>query len=112
MGSGVGSDANCSANKQISYSVTTETSTGGSITPTTREVSSGTITTFNITTDTDYNINFVTGCGGKLEGNIFTTAAITKGCTVKADFSYKYTSTGWGHSCFKDNTGKVKCWGR
>jgi len=94
------------------FTVTTNASSGGSVSPSTRTVSSGNTTTFTITANTDYNINFVSGCGGSLSGTTFTTAAITADCSVKADFSYKYTSTGWGHSCFKDNTGQVKCWGR
>jgi len=94
------------------FTVTTTAGTGGNISPASRTVTSGNTTTFTITPSTDYNINFVSGCGGTLSGTTFTTGGINADCTVTADFSYKYTSTGWGHSCFKDNSGKVKCWGR
>jgi len=96
----------------LSSLITVSSGTGGNISPASRSINSEAITTFTITPNTDYNINYVSGCGGSLSGSTYTTGIITADCTIKADFSYKYTSTGWGHSCFKDNTGKVKCWGR
>jgi len=96
----------------IIYTVIVNTSTGGSISPPTQTVSPNGIAIVTISPDTDYDTNFVNGCSGSLSGSTYTTGTITEDCTINVDFSYKYTSTGWGHSCFKDNAGKVKCWGR
>ena len=70
-----------------SYMVEALSGTGGSISPTVRNVIHGETTSFTVTTDTGYSISSVTGCGGSLSGNTYTTGAITGACTVSATFS-------------------------
>jgi hypothetical protein len=81
-----GTTANCSANIQT-YTVSTSAGTGGMIAPASWLVSHGSTTTFTITPDTGYSINAVTGCGGSLSGDTYTTGPITAVCTVTASFA-------------------------
>ena len=76
--------------------VTASASEGGSISPTSTMVVKGSITSFTIATGNGYSIGSVSGCGGSLTGNTYTTAAITTACTVSATFtinSYTITAT-------------------
>lgn len=61
-------------------------SVGGSISPTSRSVLRGEITTFSIAADNGYTISSATGCGGTLNGTTYTTAAIQDNCTVNVVF--------------------------
>ncbi|WP_127022421.1 InlB B-repeat-containing protein [Rheinheimera mangrovi] len=72
---------------QNSYTVTATAGEGGSISPGSRTVSYGDSTSFTVTPNTGYSIATVTGCGGSLVGNIYTTAAITAVCSVQANFT-------------------------
>ena len=66
----------------------TLTPSGGSIAPDTPQtVDDGDTTTFTLTPDAHHAIDSVTGCGGTLEGDTYTTAAITADCTVTATFA-------------------------
>lgn len=47
----------------------------------------GTRTTFTVTPDAGYRIASVTGCGGTLTGNVYTTGAVTASCAVIATFT-------------------------
>ena len=47
----------------------------------------GDTTAFTITPIAPYVIDTVTGCGGNLQDNIYTTGPITDDCTVTATFS-------------------------
>lgn len=82
--------ANCAVTASFTalpiYSVTTHSSEGGSISAGSTSVTEGATTQFTITPDTGYRITRVEGCGGSLEGNIFTTAAVTSVCAVDASF--------------------------
>jgi hypothetical protein len=70
------------------YAVTPSAGSNGSISPATAQtVSSGATTSFTVTPATGYQIASVTGCGGTLSGNTYTTGAITGACTVSASFS-------------------------
>ena len=82
-------DKNCTATFTINtYTVTPSAGAGGSITPNTPQtVNHGSTTTFTITPNTGYHINTVTGCGGTLTGNTYTTGPITADCDVTATFS-------------------------
>ncbi len=78
-----------------SYTITGTAGSGGSISPASRTVNHGATTTFTVTPNTGYGIAAVTGCGGTLSGNTYTTGAITGACTVNASFSLNsYTVTG------------------
>src|SRR3990167_484973 len=68
------------------YTVSTSAGSGGTISPSSRSVNYGNTTTFTITPNSGNYISSVTGCGGSLAGNIYTTGAITANCTVTAKF--------------------------
>lgn len=72
----------------VSYTVTPIAGNNGSISPATPQVvAHGLTQQFTIIPDNGYLINTVSGCGGTLSGNTYTTAPITGTCTVAADFS-------------------------
>ena len=78
------------------YTVTPSAGAGGSIDPNTPQtVNHGSTASFTVTPETGYSINEVGGtCGGSLDGNTYTTNAITGNCTVEATFSLnQYTVT-------------------
>ena len=80
----------------VSYTVTAAAGAGGSISPSSRSVTSGQTTTFTVLANTGYEITGVTGCGGSLSGTSYTTGVITSPCSVSAAFtqkSYEVTAT-------------------
>jgi hypothetical protein len=72
--------------KLMSYIVTGIAGTGGTISPDSQSVEHGSSATFTVTADTDHEIDRVTGCDGTLEGDRYTTGAITAACTALATF--------------------------
>ena len=61
---------------------------GGSITPDTPQtIDDGATTTFTVAATPPYQVDSVSGCGGSLAGDTYTTGAITGDCTVTATFS-------------------------
>lgn len=82
-----------------SYSVTATADAHGTISPASQNVAHGATTSFTVTPETGYSAN-VTGCGGSLSGNTYTTGPITAPCTVSASFSlnsYTVTATAGAH---------------
>jgi hypothetical protein len=79
------------------YTVTATADSNGSITPAgISTVTGGQTKTFIVTPNSGYSIASVTGCGGNLSGNSYTTGPITGACTVSASFSsdtYTVTAT-------------------
>lgn len=77
------------------YTITATAGSGGSMSPMGAvPVSYGASQTFVITPNTGYHITSVSGCGGTLSGNTYTTGAITANCTVTAGFAINtYTLT-------------------
>ncbi|MBF0560268.1 MAG: choice-of-anchor D domain-containing protein, partial [Nitrospirae bacterium] len=77
------------------YTITPSAGSGGNISPNTaKTVTSGSTTSFTVTPNTGYSISSVTGCGGTLSGNTYTTGAVTSNCTVAATFTLStYTIT-------------------
>ena len=69
------------------YMVNATAGTGGDISPASQPVAHGATTTFTVSPDVGYSIDTVVGCGGSLEGNTYTTGAITEACTVNASLS-------------------------
>ncbi|MCW5198756.1 hypothetical protein VU06_03295, partial [Desulfobulbus sp. F3] len=70
-----------------SYTVTPSAGSGGTISPDTAQtVDHGATTPFTVTPDEGYSIASVTGCNGSLNGNTYTTGAITADCAVTAFF--------------------------
>lgn len=78
-----------------SYTVSAEVGSGnGSITPTSQMVSHGDTATLTVTPDPGWHIDSVSGCGGSLSEETYTTVAITADCTVTASFAIDtYTLT-------------------
>jgi peptidyl-tRNA hydrolase len=60
---------------------------GGSISPGSTQVQSGGTTAFTVTPNSGYSISTVTGCGGSLSGDTYTTGPITGNCSVSAVFT-------------------------
>ena len=78
------------------WTVSATAGLGGSIDPASQTVDHGAITTFTVTPETGFSIDTVSGCGGSLDGNTYTTGAITEACTVEASFlahSYEVSAT-------------------
>lgn len=69
-----------------SYTVTATAAAGGSIAPASQAVYSGYQLALAVTPGNGYLVQAVTGCGGTLSGNVYTTAAITGNCAVSASF--------------------------
>ena len=72
----------------IQYQVTT-VALNGSFDPANPLVDHGNTQVFTVTADEGYELTSVVGCGGVLDGNIFTTEAVTDACTVEASFDIK-----------------------
>ncbi|HEY6209699.1 MAG TPA: InlB B-repeat-containing protein, partial [Gemmatimonadales bacterium] len=77
------------------YAVTPAAGANGSLSPgTAQTVNYGATKAFTVTPATGYHIDQVTGCGGTLVGNTYTTGAVTADCTVTASFAINtYTVT-------------------
>jgi hypothetical protein len=69
------------------YTVTTSADINGSVSPTSASVDHGASIDFTITPNQGYLIGSVTGCGGTLSANIYTTGGISGACTVSATFT-------------------------
>jgi outer membrane protein assembly factor BamB len=86
-------DADCTVTAtfvfvQTTHVVTPTADTGGSIEPDTPQtVDEDDTVSFTVTPDAHYEIAGVTGCGGQLDGDTYTTGPITADCTVSATFS-------------------------
>ncbi len=72
--------------EDLTYTVSASAGVGGSIDPSIRTVSHGEPTTFTVTPDQGYKIDNVTGCGGSLDGNTYTTSPVTQDCEIRALF--------------------------
>ncbi|MGH8173726.1 MAG: PQQ-dependent sugar dehydrogenase [Rhodanobacteraceae bacterium] len=71
----------------VTHTVTPVAEDGGALSPSVPQtVNDGDSVGFTVTPDPDYAIDSVTGCGGNLSGNLYTTGAITADCTVTATF--------------------------
>lgn len=68
------------------YVVTATAGAGGSIAPESRNVAHGSTTTFTVTPAAGFLIDQLSGCGGSLSGNTWTTGPIMAACTVEASF--------------------------
>ncbi|WP_181918734.1 S8 family serine peptidase [Wenzhouxiangella sediminis] len=77
---------------QAQFALTSYTVSGvvgggnGSVSPASQSVSHGSAASLAITPDTGWSIDSVSGCGGSLSGNTYTTAAVTGDCSVTAGF--------------------------
>jgi len=84
-------NANCTvlANFALNtYNVTPSATAGGTITPNTvQTINAGSTTTFTIAANANYHVTSVSGCGGSLVGDTYTTGAINSNCSVTATFA-------------------------
>ena len=81
--------SSCSVNATFDlkhYMVRGTAGIGGSISPSSSTVPHGTTTSFTVTSDSGFTTESVTGCGGSLSSNVYTTGAITADCSVVASF--------------------------
>jgi alpha-tubulin suppressor-like RCC1 family protein len=70
------------------FTVTSSAGSGGNINPPTPQaIYYNATTSFTVTASSGYDIASVTGCGGSLSGNTYTTGPITADCTVTASFN-------------------------
>lgn len=70
-----------------SYTVTGKSGGNGTLAPATQTVDAGGVAQLTLTPDDGYLISSVTGCGGTLSGNLYTTAPVNADCTVNAIFA-------------------------
>jgi N-acetylneuraminic acid mutarotase len=73
------------------YDVVATAVNNGSIYPPNTTVNAGGTITFTVTPNSGYVISGVTGCGGSLSGNTYTTGTINANCAVTASFSAAFT---------------------
>ena len=80
--------------RQYTVSATTD-SNGDVVGPSSREVNSGSTTTFEFEPNSGYEVSTISGCGeGSRNGNSYTTGVINADCTVTASFQLiTYTVT-------------------
>lgn len=69
------------------YEVSATAGPGGTISPSRQFVNSGTSANLIVTPENGFGIESVTGCGGNLVGNTYTTGPITAACPVRATFN-------------------------
>ena len=72
-----------------SFTVSTSSGAGGSISPASASVTQGSTASFTVTPLASHDLVGVTGCGGTRSGNTYTTGVITTACTVTATFELK-----------------------
>jgi hypothetical protein len=84
----------CSINvtfEPATHPLTISSGSGGNISPSSIAAPHGQQVTFTITPDAGYSIASVTGCGGTLSGNAYTTAPTSGACSVSATFTKTMT---------------------
>lgn len=67
--------------------VTTTSSSGGKLNLSNPQVKYGESLQLTLLPDAGFDITTASGCGGKLQGSVFTTAPVTAACTVEAKFN-------------------------
>ena len=115
-GSNSGTDSGTCTASINQYAVTPSAGSNGTLSPgSVVNVNYGATAAFAVTPSTCYSINTVTGCGGSLSGNTYSTGSITGTCTVTASFvssgaSYTVTpSAGANGSISPNSPQSVSC---
>lgn len=72
-----------------SFTIKTQSSSGGIISPTSIELTESGSTNFTLTPDTGYELESVTGCGGSLSANTYSVSNISADCKVEVAFALK-----------------------
>ncbi|HEY0229619.1 MAG TPA: hypothetical protein VGC55_00085 [Dokdonella sp.] len=71
----------------LTFTVTPSAGSGGSLAPSTPQtVNDGAVVAFTVTPAAGFAIGAVSGCGGSLAGDVYSTAAVHANCTVDAAF--------------------------
>ena len=70
----------------VEFTVTAVAGSGGAIEPTSMTLEDGTSTSLNVSAEEGFGIAAVSGCGGSLDGEVYTTGPVTADCTVEATF--------------------------
>ncbi len=83
---GCSSDDNAARNGTVGFTVTATAGEGGAIEPASLNVAAGKTAALTVTPDEGFDIDVVEGCGGTLDGEVFTTAPVHKNCEVVARF--------------------------
>ncbi len=76
-----------------SYTVTTTVGANGRIAPASAKVDFGDATHFTVTPDNGFQIDSISGCGGSLSGNTYTTGLINTDCMISVTFIQTNTGT-------------------
>ncbi len=87
------------------YTVTAIASAGGTVSPSSRQVTQGGSTTFSIFPDSGYEISTASGCNGSRNGSVYITGSITGPCTI--NISFLRSSTGGVSYIHTDIQGSV-----
>ncbi len=74
-------------NGAVQWTVTATAGQGGSVGPASLGVTDGETAEFTVTPDEGYRVDFVEGCDGTLDGNVYTTAPVHENCEVEARFT-------------------------
>ena len=69
------------------YMVNAIAGEGGAVSPESVSVDQGEMASFTVIPNTGYSLAEVSGCGGTLSGNTYTTGGITEACEVTASFA-------------------------
>ncbi|MEE2003417.1 PKD domain-containing protein [Alkalimonas sp. MEB108] len=69
------------------FTVTTQATAGGSVSPVQRQVNAGQTTSFTISPDSGFSLASAQGCNGSLAAGTFTTGVIQANCTVNVTFN-------------------------
>ena len=78
---------NCATNTHTVTATVGSGNDSGNITPTSQSVEDGGTASFTVTADAGWYIDSVSGCGGTLSGNSYTTGPITGPCTITVTFA-------------------------
>lgn len=69
------------------YTVSANAGAGGAISPGSLTRDSGDTADFTVTADSGFEVDSVSGCGGTLTANTYTTAALSADCSIDATFT-------------------------
>src|SRR5690348_14735638 len=90
---GCGGGSPGSSNPTSTYEITATAGNGGGISPASATVNAGGTANFTVRANSGYAVGSVTGCGGALVGDTYTTGTVSGNCTVTATFIAQYAVT-------------------
>jgi hypothetical protein len=89
-----GGGSSGSAPSVTTYGVSATAGPGGTISPAAATVNAGATASFTVTPGSGHVASGVTGCGGTLSGDTYTTGTVNAACTVTASFVAAFTWVG------------------